>query len=199
VQRNIHSYIYAPNCCAGQSPEREGHSCPPNQDIRASTVSWTLYKLPHDHLLTFHIWAYTQSLLMFALVNMRTFSICTVVHCWPQGLSSCRSRCLHANYVRYTLMTPIELQLEYFLHQTLNYSVAILSLFICCFLCFRNPVPHQPFHFTSRECIMYSSVRWQLRSFVGWELRSSITQRSTAGSTSFFLYIELINKASYVA
>uniref|UniRef100_A0A453A0D4 DOC domain-containing protein n=1 Tax=Aegilops tauschii subsp. strangulata TaxID=200361 RepID=A0A453A0D4_AEGTS len=22
-----------------------------------------------------------------------------------------------------------------------------------------NPVPHQPFHFTSRECIMYSTIR----------------------------------------
>jgi hypothetical protein len=116
---------------------------------------------------------------------MRTFSICTVVHCWPQGLSSCRSRCLHANYVRYTLMTPIGLQLEYFLFQTLNYSVAILSLFICCFLCFRNPVPHQPFHFTSKECIMYSSVRWQLRNVVASNLphqRSAVELWSWVGN-----------------
>ena len=27
---------------------------------------------------------------------------------------------------------------------------------------FRNPFPHQPFQFTSREFIMYSSVRWEI-------------------------------------
>ncbi|XP_037453933.1 anaphase-promoting complex subunit 10-like isoform X1 [Triticum dicoccoides] len=37
LKRNIRSYIYAPNCGVGQSPEREGHSCPTNQDIRATT------------------------------------------------------------------------------------------------------------------------------------------------------------------
>ena len=29
------------------------------------------------------------------------------------------------------------------------------------FLISRNPVPHQPFHFTSREFITYSTIRWQ--------------------------------------
>lgn len=28
-------------------------------------------------------------------------------------------------------------------------------------LCFRNPIPHQPFQFTSREFITYSTVRWR--------------------------------------
>jgi len=27
---------------------------------------------------------------------------------------------------------------------------------------FRNPFPHQPFQFTSREFVMYSSVRWEI-------------------------------------
>ena len=53
VQRNIRSYIYAPNCGVGQSPEREGHPCPADQDIRATTVSWILYNQPTNHLFAF--------------------------------------------------------------------------------------------------------------------------------------------------
>ena len=34
------------------------------------------------------------------------------------------------------------------------------------FLVSRNPVPHQPFHFTSREFITYSTIRWQSANLV---------------------------------
>ncbi|XBH64311.1 hypothetical protein VPH35_118106 [Triticum aestivum] len=38
LKRIIHSHIYAPNRGVGQSPEREGHPCPTDQDMRAMTV-----------------------------------------------------------------------------------------------------------------------------------------------------------------
>jgi len=39
LQRNIHSYIYAPNYDFVQSPKRAGHSYPTDQDLWAKTVS----------------------------------------------------------------------------------------------------------------------------------------------------------------
>ncbi|XP_039799717.1 anaphase-promoting complex subunit 10-like isoform X4 [Panicum virgatum] len=37
LKRNIHSYIYAPNCDFVQSPKRAGHSYPTDQDLWAKT------------------------------------------------------------------------------------------------------------------------------------------------------------------
>jgi anaphase-promoting complex subunit 10 len=55
-----------------------------------------------------------------------------------------------------------------FVHQSPITSILIEALLFFSFLFafpvndqFRNPFPHQPFQFTSREFITYSSVRWE--------------------------------------
>lgn len=55
----------------------------------------------------------------------------------------------------------------------------------------RNPIPHQPFHFTSREFITYSSVRWERRS--GKTLLSWVGGKHAACSNRIIIKTVRIN------
>lgn len=130
MQRNIYSYIYAPNCCFIQSPKREGHSYSTDQDLWTKTVSWIPSKHPPTCLFIF---SNTQvGLTGLSFIGLQSYSLSSYILVSMQ----------HTVYVTWPKS---------------NCTIEFSSLTL--FLVFRNPVPRQPFHFTSREFITYSTIR----------------------------------------
>jgi len=78
--------------------------------------------------------------------------------------------------------------LHYLLFTSLQLQVFWLKLFFSFLFAFpvndqfRNPFPHQPFQFTSREFITYSSVRWETWPPKKEEFRYYIKQSGEACS-----------------
>lgn len=80
MERNIHSYIYAPSCGFIQSSEWAGYSCPTDQDLWAKTVklyAWCVHMSLYENFMIFsqyklclHNMSLCGSFMVFSLGDM---------------------------------------------------------------------------------------------------------------------------------